>query len=102
MNIKLEDIVKKIDVEKLVAEGLVTKIIEYVDVGDVVDEILEEEKLKDFIRKRIIIIIDEYLSSDDGKDYIIERFEESITDSDILIDDRIKDIIIEFLKKRLR
>ena len=101
MNIDIDSIVKKIDIEKLIEEDIKSRISECIDIGDVVDNVLQDDKLEDFIHKRVASIVDEYLLSDDGKKCIIEKFKEMIDDADILSDDRITDAIAEFLKKSL-
>ena len=101
MNIDIDSIVKKIDIEKLIEEDIKSRISECIDIGDIIDTILQDEKLEDFIHKRVVNIVDEYLLSDDGKKCIIEKFKETIDDADILCDDRITDAIAEFLKKSL-
>ena len=100
--IDLDSIVKDIDVKKLIGENIASKVSEYVDIGNIVDDALEDEKLKELIHKRVTDIIDVYLSTDDGKNCVIEKFKEIISDPDQLIDDRITDVIVEFLQKSLR
>ena len=101
MKIDTEDIVKNIDMEKLVKEGVSEKILECIDTNDMVESALEDEKLIEFINKRVKDIIDVYLSTEDGKNCVIEMFKERVVEEDILIDDRITDIVAEFLKKSL-
>lgn len=57
--------------------------------------------MKNIIDKKIVDIIEEYLTSDEGKRYIIEQFNNTIADSDILTDDRITKIIVKFLEEKL-
>lgn len=101
MNIDINSIVKKIDVEKLIQENIGSKILESIDNADMVGSALEDEKLIEFVNKRVKSIIDEYLSTEDGKNCIIELFKERVIEEDVLIDDRIIDIVAEFLKKSL-
>ncbi len=101
MNIDLDDIVKNVDIEKLIEDDVRSKVVEYLDVECMIDEALEDEKLQTFVRERVKNILDVYLSSEDGKMCIIEQFKEAITNSDVFIDDRITDIIVELLKKSL-
>ena len=99
--IDLDNIVKELDLKKLIGENIASKVSDYVDIGNIVDDALEDEKLKEIIHKRVTDIVDDFLSTDDGKNCVIEKFKEIISDPDTLIDDRITDIIIEFLKKNL-
>lgn len=99
--IDLDSIVKEMDVQKLIGENIASKVSEYIDIGNIVDDALDDEKLKELIHKKVTEIIDDYLLTDDGKNCVIEKFTETISDPDVLIDDRIIDIIVEFLKKSL-
>lgn len=101
MNIDVNSIVKNMDVEKLIEEGIKSKILECIDSEDIVGSTFEDEKLIEFVNKRVKNIIDEYLSTEDGKNCIIEMFKERVVEEDVLIDDRITDIVAEFLKKSL-
>ncbi len=101
MNIDLDDIVKKMDIEKLIEDDVRSKVVEYLDVECMIDEALEDEKLQALIHERVKNILDVYLSSENGKTCVIEKFEEAITNSDVFIDDRITDIIVELLRKSL-
>ena len=57
--------------------------------------------MKNHINKKVIDIINNYLDSEEGKTRIIDTFNDAITSSDILTDDKIADIMAEFLKKKL-
>lgn len=101
MNVDIDDIVKKMDVETLIQEGIKSKIIEYIDNEDIIGEELEDKKLLEFVNKRVRDIIDTYLSTEEGKNCVIQLFKERIIEEDVLMDDRIIDIFAEFLKKSL-
>jgi hypothetical protein len=106
MQIDINDIVKKIDIKNLIEDYISSEISDYIDIEEMVNEALEEdETLKDFVNKRVVDIIDLYLSSDEGKACIIEKFKDTISDPDIILDiileDRMTNIILEFLKRRL-
>lgn len=101
MNIDVDNIVKKMDVEKLIKEHIMSNITECVDVGDIVDDVLEDEKLKATINQRVVDVIEVYLLSDEGRECIIEKFKEFIVDSDMFVDDRITNVLIEFLRTSL-
>lgn len=102
IDINIKEIIQKIDIKKLVEEKISLEIENAIDIEDMVNEILEEEEAKNILSRKIVKIIDDYLNSEDGKDQIIDAFNCSIKDSDILNDDRILDLIIELLKKNLK
>ena len=101
MNIDVDNIVKKMDIEKLIKESIESRIVNCIDVESIVDNVLEDEKLRDVINKKVADIIEDYLSSDDGKKCVIEKFKEIISDPDILMDSRVSSIIIDFMAKTL-
>lgn len=101
MHVDMDGIVKKMDIGKLIEQNIMSSIAEQIDIEDVVGDALEDEKLKDLVEKRVTDIVSIYLSSDDGKQYVIEQFKETMSNSDMLVDDRVVDIVVEFLKKKL-
>jgi uncharacterized membrane protein YheB (UPF0754 family) len=101
MNIDVNSIVKKMDIEKLIKENIESRIINCIDVESIVDNALEDEKLRDSIDRKVADIIEDYLSSDDGKKCVIEKFKEIISDPDVLLDSRVSNIIIDFMAKAL-
>lgn len=101
MYIDIDSIVKTIDIEELIQEGIKSKIQECIDSEDMVESTFEDEKLIEFVNKRVKDIIDEYLSTEEGKNSIIEMFKERVVEEDVLVDDRITDIVAEFLTKSL-
>ena len=101
MHVDMDGIVKKMDLGKLIEQSIMSSIAEQIDIDEVVDDALEQEKLKELVEKRVTDIIEIFLSSDEGKQYVIEQFKESISCSDMLVDDRITEIIAEFLKQSL-
>lgn len=101
MHIDVDSIVKKIDIEKLIEEMVESEIAKYIDMENIIDDVIEDERFKAFVYNRVMDIIDVYMSSDDGRQCIIEKFKDTVTDSDMLIDNKITDVIIEFLKKSL-
>ena len=101
MNIDVNNIVKKMDIEKLIKENIESRIADCIDVGSIVDNVLEDEKLRDTINEKVADIIECYLSSDDGKKCVIEKFKEIISDPDVLLDSRVSNIIIDFMVKAL-
>lgn len=101
MNIDIDNIVKKMDIEKLIKENIESRITDCVDVENIVDNAFDDEKLRNSVNQKMADIVDEYLSSDDGKKCVIEKFKEIISDPDILIDSRVSNIIIDFMTKAL-
>lgn len=101
MNIDIDNIVKKMDIEKLIKESIESRIVDCIDVENIVDNALEDEKLRDAVNQKVADIIEDHLSSDEGKKYVIEKFKEIISDPDVLMDSRISNIIIDFMSKAL-
>lgn len=99
--IDINKIVEKIDMNKLVEERIISDIEESSKLEDIIDNTLENDEIKNIINNKILKVIEEYLSSDEGKRYIIEGLERTITDSDILSDAKIVDLVASFLKKSL-
>ncbi len=105
MLIDIDEIVRQIDVKKLVENGIQSNILQRIDTDGLIDDALEEKELQKFVNRRVIEIIDVFLSSEEGKNCTIEKFKEEISDYDILSDDRVTDrvtnMIIELLKTSL-
>lgn len=101
IEIDTDKIVEKMDIKKLVEKEIMSNITVSSEIDDIFDEILKKEETKNFIRKRTLEIIEEHLSSDEGKKSIIEKFEEGIDEYNILTDDKVIDLLTEFLKKKL-
>jgi hypothetical protein len=101
MNIDIDNIAKKMDIEKLIKENIESRIVNCIDVESIVDNVLDDEKLRESIDIKVADIIEDYLSSDDGKKCVIEKFKEIIADPDVLLDSRVSNIIIDFMTKVL-
>ena len=101
ININTDSIIRNLDIEKLVLEAITAKILEYMDNEDMVGRALEDEKLMEFVNKRVKDIIDTFLSTEDGKNCVIQLFKERVVEEDVLIDDQITEIVAEFLKRSL-
>lgn len=101
IEIDVDRIVKKIDVVKIIEEKIMSDILDNSKLECVVDDIFESDEMKNFINIKVVRIVEEYLSSEKGKKFIIEKFECAITDSDVLIDDKIIELVADFLKKSL-
>ncbi len=99
IEVDIKDIVENIDVSQVVEEKIKSDIIEKID--EVTDDVLDNEEVINNINKKAVEIINEYISSEEGKDYIIEAFKNTISNSDILASDDITELIAEFLKKKL-
>ncbi len=101
LEIDIDEIVEKMDVKKLVEEDIMSTILDYTKFEDVIDEMLENEETKKILNVKIMGILEEYLSSEEGKRYIIEKFGEHVYDSDLLTDDKVTELLVEFLKRSL-
>ena len=97
IEINTEEIIAKIDIRQLVADGILSDS----RFEDMVDDILENKEMKDIIYEKIHNIIEEYISTDKFKECIIEKFSQDFDDSDLLDDDNIIDMVRDFLKSRL-
>jgi hypothetical protein len=47
------------------------------------------------------VIAEAYLSSEEGKKHVIKKINDALEDVDLFNDDRVTDVVVEFLKKRL-
>ncbi len=101
IEIDIRDIVQKIDVNKLIEEKIISDVSEAIDVENIVDETLDDEEVKNHLNKKVINIINDYIDSEEGKTSIIDAFNNVITSSDMLTDDKIIELVAEFLKKKL-
>ncbi len=101
IRIDVNKIVEKINVNEIVEEHIMSEIAESSKLEEIINDVLENEDIKDVINKKVINTIETYISSDEGKEYIVGKFNEAIDDSDIWTDDKIIYIVAEFLKKSL-
>lgn len=101
IEIDIREIVQKIDVNKLIEEKIISDVSETIDVEKIVDETLDDEEVKNHLNKKVINIINNYIDSEEGKTSIIDAFNNVITSSDMLTDDKIIELVAEFLKKKL-
>ena len=101
IEIDINRIVEEIDVNKLVEETIKQNVTETVNFENIIDNLLDNKEVKESINRQIIGIINTYISSEEGKQYIIDTFKDKISDSDILTDDVVIDLVAQFLKKTL-
>ena len=101
IEIDVKEIVQKIDINKLIEEKIMSDISDTIDIENIVNEALDDEEVKNRLNKKVINIIDDYMDSEEGKDRIIEEFNSTISNADILNDDKIIELVAEFLKKKL-
>lgn len=101
IEIDIREIVQKIDVNKLIEEKIISDVSEAIDVENIVDETLDDEEVKNHLNKKVINIINDYIDSEEGKTSIIDAFNNVVTSSDMLTDDKIIELVAEFLKKKL-
>lgn len=102
IDIDINKIVESIDVKQLVEDVIKSDIVDNIDFDKIIDDMLEDEEVKNHINKKIMNIIDEYISSDEGKKNITGVFNDVLANSDILTDDKIIDIVAEFLREKLK
>ncbi len=101
IEIDIKEIVQKIDINKLIEEKIMSDVSDSIDVDNIVDETLNDEEVKNHVNKKVINIINNYIDSEEGKNRIIDAFNDAITSSDILNDDKVIELVAEFLKKKL-
>ncbi len=102
IEIDINKIFEEIDVNKLIEENIMSGIVETIDFNNIVDEMLEDEETKNNINKKVLDIISEYMSSDEGKEYITETFKDVLANSEILTDEKVVALIVAILKKNLK
>ena len=102
IDIDINKIAESIDIKKLVEDVIKSDIVDNIDFDKIIDDLLENEDVKNHINIKIIDIIDEYMSSDEGKKSITDVFNDVLANSDILTDEKIIDSIAEFLKEKLK
>lgn len=88
-------------VSRLAEEDILKTVIEDSRMEDMVDDIFSKEEVKKQIGDKVAVIVDTYFSSDEGKEYVIGSIKSEIDNSDILADDKIVELVAEFLKKKL-
>lgn len=101
IEIDTNKIVEKIDVNKLVEDTIISNIIKSVNFDDIVENLFKDEETRECIDGKVLEIIDEYMNSEEGKAYIIAEFKDELSNSDILTDDSIVDVMAQFLRKSL-
>lgn len=101
IEIDIKEIVQKIDINKLIEEKIISDISDAIDIDNIVDEALDDEEVKNHLNKKVTNIINNYMESEEGKSRIMEAFNNAITDSDILNDDKVIELVAEFLKRKL-
>ncbi len=98
IEIDTEKIVEGIDFEEVIKDRLA----ETSSINNIIDELLDDDKTLKIINRKICKIINEYISSDDGKEMIIEKFKENIENYDLMDDEDIRDSLMSIIKDRLR
>ena len=100
IEINTEEIIEELDIRKLIEE----KMLSYPAFGEIVDDVLDSEQTRCIMTKKVHDAIKEYMSTEKFKENVIDKFDQYLENSemqDILDDDRILDMIKEFLKNRL-
>lgn len=85
----------------LVEGDILKNVIEDSRIEDIVDDIFSQNDTRCRITDKVNEIIDAYFNSDEGKDYIINEIKSELDNSDLLTDDKITELVAEFLKKKL-
>lgn len=88
-------------ISKLVEDDILKNVIEDSRIEDIVDEIFSKEETKKRIADKVVKIVEEYFCSDEGKEYILDAVRSEIDNSDLLTDDKITELVAEFLKRKL-
>lgn len=101
IEININEIVQKIDVNKLIEEKIMSDVSDAVDIENIVSEALDNEEVKSSVNKIVANIINNYMGSEEGKNHIIDAFNDAITTADILNDERVIEIMAEFIKRKL-
>ena len=83
IEIDLNDIVRTMDINRMIEENIISNITNVIDFENFAEEILKDKEIRDIINNKILSIIQEYISSDEGKEYITDVFKVKISDSDI-------------------
>lgn len=88
-------------ISRLIEEDVLKNVVEDSRIEDIVDDIFSREEMKKQIGDKVVEIINTYFSSDEGREYVIDAVKSEIDNSDLLTDDKITELVIEFLKKKL-
>lgn len=88
-------------ISNLVEGDILKEVVDDSRIGDIVDDVFSKDEIKDKISDKVCKIIDEYLDSEDGKEYILDALRNQIDNSDVLSDDKITELLAEFVKKKL-
>lgn len=88
-------------ISRLIEEDVLKNVVEDSRIEDIVDDIFSREEMKKQIGDKVVEIINTYFSSDEGREYVIDAVKSEIDNSDLLTDDKITELVTEFLKKKL-
>lgn len=88
-------------ISRLIEEDVLKNVVEDSRIEDIVDDIFSREEIKKQIGDKVVEIINTYFSSDEGREYVIDAVKSEIDNSDLLTDDKITELVTEFLKKKL-
>jgi hypothetical protein len=101
IEIDIKEIVQKIDINKLIEEKIMSDISDTIDIENIVNQTLDDEEVTNQLNKKVINIISNYMDSEEGKNHIIDEFNSIIANADILNEDKIIELVAEFLKRKL-
>jgi len=101
IEIDIDKIVKEIDITKLIKEKIMSDIEDKICFEDIVGELLDGKEARSRIDKAIIVIIEEFLASEEGKKCIIKEFKSNIDYSDLLSGEKVEEVLVSLLKRNL-
>lgn len=101
IEININELIQKIDVNKLIEEKIMSDVSDAIDIENIVGEALDNEEVKSHVNTIVTNIINDYMDSENGKNRIVDAFNDAITTADILNDERVIEIMAEFIKRKL-
>lgn len=100
IEIDTEKVIEKA-ISNLVEGDILKEVVEDSRIEDIVDEVFSKDDIKDKINEKVCKIIETYFDSDDGQEYVLDALRSQIDNSDVLGDDKIIELVTEFVKKKL-
>jgi hypothetical protein len=86
---------------RVVEENILKEIVEDTRIEEIIEDVFENKDIKAKISNKIYEIVEEYLSSKEGKEYIIDALTREIDDTELLGEDQVKETIAGFIKDKL-
>ncbi len=88
-------------ISNLVEGDILKEVVEDSRIEDIVDDVFSKDEIKDKISDKVCQIVETYLDSEDGKEYVMDALRSQIDNSDVLGDDKMIEVMAEFIKKKL-